>query len=76
MATRRRPRGTLVDPVAIGYEIERSAKQRLDAIARNSGVSGSYMLQLLIERLELNEKGVPKWWTPISSEEELPIPAA
>ncbi len=74
MATsRRRERGTRVDPVAVGYEVERAAKQRFEAIANHAGVSGSVLFEQMVEHVELNDQGIPVWMPPRERDGELPI---
>ncbi|PPF25747.1 hypothetical protein C5C42_13430 [Rathayibacter sp. AY1F7] len=73
MAARRLPRGSRKDPVALGYEVERPIKERLNAIARNANVSSAVVLTRMIERVELTEQGVPTWWEPLPRDNELPI---
>ena len=75
MAPRRRPRGSLIDPVPLGYVVERAAKDRLDKIAEKAGVSSSVMLEHIIANLELTSRGLPVTW-PTSTDQrdgELPI---
>lgn len=68
----RRPRGTRVDPVPLGYAIERDSKSQLDAMASRAGVSTSVFIERLIEHVqtELDPQGRPVWWP---QEEGLPI---
>lgn len=68
----RRPRGTRVDPVALGYAIERNSKSRLDAMAARAGVSTSVFIEQLVEHAEteLDDHGLPMWWP---QQEGLPI---
>jgi hypothetical protein len=76
MASRRRPRGSLVDGVPIGYVVERSAKDRLDAIAVRAGVSSAVMFEHVMAHLELTSRGLPVTWPeqPVR-DGELPIDA-
>lgn len=69
----KRPRGELTAPVGMNYVVNRPFKERLEAIAANSGVSASVMFEKIIEHVELTDQGVPIWWTPLSRNEELPI---
>ncbi|WP_181431234.1 hypothetical protein [Curtobacterium sp. MCBD17_021] len=76
MTARRRPRGTLVDPVLPGWRIERAAKERLETLARNAGVSAAVMVELLTEHVEVTDQGIPVWMPEQDRRQELPIPAA
>ncbi|CAI7614675.1 unnamed protein product [Penicillium discolor] len=65
MAPRRRPRGSLVDPVPLGYVVERSAKERLDRLADQAAVSSAVI------------RGLPVTWPEQELHDgELPIDAA
>ena len=76
MAARRRPRGTLVDPVLPGWRIERAAKERVETLARNAGVSAAVMVELLTQHVEVTDQGIPVWMPEHDRREELPISAA
>lgn len=75
MSKPRRPRGTRVDPVPLGYAIERDSKKHLDAMAAHAGVSTSVFIEHLVEHVqtELDDRGLPTWWP---QQEGLPIDAA
>ncbi len=74
MAPRRRPRGSLIDPVAVGYEVERASKDHFDAIAVRAGVSSAVLFERVVEHLELTDQGLPVWWpVELSREGQLPI---
>lgn len=71
MAPYRRPRGTLVDGVPLGYIIERDSKNRLDAIADRMGVSSAVFIEWMVDHVDLTEDGVPVRWTPAAKSTEL-----
>lgn len=73
----RRPRGSRIDPVRAGYEIERTARDRLDGLAAHVGVSPSVLLEHVIEHVETDGRGYPTWWPdkPLA-DGELPIDTA
>ena len=60
MQVKRRPRGTRIAPVRAAWSIELHRKERFDQIARNSGVTSSVFLELVIDHLEteLSDRGV------------------
>jgi hypothetical protein len=58
--------------VSIGYEVERSSKQRFDAIAEKAGVSSAVFFERVVDHIELSADGLPVWW-PEPTNEELPI---
>ncbi|WP_109212258.1 MULTISPECIES: hypothetical protein [Microbacterium] len=73
MAPRRRPRGSLVDPVNLGYEVERPAKERLDRVAEIANVSSAVMFEHIMAHLELTDQGLPTTWPANPRDGELPI---
>lgn len=78
MAAKRRPRGTLVDPVQLGYPVERRNKERFATIARNSNISAAALFDLLVENMTLDEHGIPLWLQAqlANKDGELPINSA
>jgi hypothetical protein len=76
MATRRssrRPRGTLLEPAKVHWEVEKAAKDKFDAIADRLELSGAQFFEYMVEHLELTDQGVPVWWPEQDRSEELPI---
>lgn len=73
MTPRRLPRNTRVDPVDLGYEVERANKDRWKAIATQAGVSPSALFDRMVENIQLDEHGVPVW---LPEHEGLPIDSA
>jgi len=76
VSPRRRPRGSLIDPVGVHWDVERTAKERFSAIARNANVSEAVLFEHVVLTLELTDQGVPTTWTPHSRDGELPIESA
>ncbi len=76
MAPRRRPRGSLVDPVNLGYEVERASKAKLERLADNAGVSGAVMFEHVMEHLSVTAQGLPASWPAQQRDGELPIDPA
>lgn len=70
---RRRPRGSLIDPVGVHWDVERRAKERFSAIARQADVSEAVLFEHVVAHLELTDQGVPTTWAPLPRDEELPI---
>ena len=75
MAPRRRPRGSVQQPMPVGFSIETQANERLSVVAKHMGVSRSFLIQRLIEHAdaELEATGDLAWWP---RDEELPINSA
>jgi hypothetical protein len=61
MEIKRRPRGTLVDRVQLGYPVERRNKELFATIARNANISAAALFDLLVENMPLDENGCPLW---------------
>lgn len=57
----RRPRGSLVDPQMLGYEVERVNKERWDALADYVEMSPSELFDLMVENIQLDAYGRPVW---------------
>lgn len=74
----RRPRGTLKDPVAIGWKIERESRDLIASMARASGVSASEFVERMAAHTEseLTDDGAPTWLRRTTPDGELPIDAA
>jgi len=63
-----------VDPVPLGYVVERNSKERLDRIAKLASVSSAVMFEHIIEHLELTTRGLPATWPEQELHDgELPI---
>lgn len=74
----RRPRGTLKDPVAIGWKIERDSRDLIASMAKASGVSASEFVELMADhtKSELTKQGRPSWMPEKDRDGELPISTA
>jgi hypothetical protein len=73
-SVRKRPRGSLRNPIRVGFMIEQENKTALRAMARAAGTTEAAMVDALIEhaRTELDDTGKPSW---LPGPEELPIDA-
>ena len=71
----RRKRGTMQDPVAIGWKIERSSRDRIAAMAAAAGVSASEFVERMAVHTEseLTMQGIPSWMPAKDRDGELPI---
>lgn len=77
MASRRRPRGSLIDPVPLGYVVEGEAKKKLDDVADIASVSSAVMFEHIMKHLQLNGRGLPVTWSEQELHDgELPIDTA
>jgi hypothetical protein len=75
MASRRRPRGSLVDVQQVALGFEAAANARLTALAAAAGTTKSALAQWLVERVPVDERGVPLGWEEDHPRDELPIGA-
>lgn len=74
----RRARGTIVDPVTVGFTVERAKRDRFNAIAENSELSSAVLFEKVVDHLEseLTNQGIPSWLPEKDRSEELPIDTA
>lgn len=74
----RKPRGTRVDPVGLGWAVEREAKDAFQVIAARANMSAAELFELTTGHLlaELGDDGLPNWLPRRSKGEELPISTA
>lgn len=73
MSSPRRPRGSLRDPIAMGWKVERGNKDYFAQIASKAGLSGAALFDLMVENLELDERGLPIWLPRENVKGQLPI---
>ena len=59
--TYRRPRGTMVRPTNLGYEVEKTSKDRWEDLAFSLEYSPSELFDLMVENLPLDAYGRPTW---------------
>ena len=72
--TPRRPGGSIVDGVTRKWTIEKTSRDATGEMARTTGISPSYWIDLVIQRelSEFNDHGMPSRIREASSREELP----
>nr|WP_176705494.1 hypothetical protein [Arthrobacter sp.]AXV46545.1 hypothetical protein pA58H1_p28 [Arthrobacter sp.] len=68
----RRVSGSVENPVALGWRVEDKNRQRVIELARKSEMSAAAFFDLMVENLDLDDRGIPPW-VPYKDEEELPI---
>ena len=73
MSIPRRPRGSMIDPVPLGWRVERTSRDEFIKLAERAGISGAALFDLMIETLELDDRGLPSWVPHDESERQLPI---
>lgn len=74
----RKPRGTRVDPVGLGWAVESEAKQAFQVIAARANMSAAELFELTTANMliHLNEQGLPDWLPVRARDGELPIDSA
>lgn len=73
MNVKRRPRGSMKEPVSVGWEIDRSVKDHFADLARKAGYTNSAFLELMMRSVVLDEDGTPTWVPKNDTEGQLPI---
>ncbi|MDZ5146365.1 hypothetical protein [Microbacterium testaceum] len=72
----RRERGTMINPKPLTYMVSGAVKERFEAIAKRSGMTGALFFEAIVEHLELTDQGIPPWVPPLDRDGELPIDTA
>lgn len=73
MSSPRRPRGSVQDPIAMGWKVQRENKDFFAHLASKAGMSGAALFDLMVENLELDDRGLPTWVPREDSKGQLPI---
>lgn len=68
-----RARGALKDPKPLGWKVESKNKDCFAALAEKSGYSAAAFFDLMIDTLELDDRGVPSWVPTEDNKGQLPI---
>lgn len=66
-----RERGTGQENVQVLVRVPPSIRDSIATLAKNMGLSRSQAFEQIIAHLEINEEGVPAWYSPDSDQEEL-----
>lgn len=69
----RRGHGSVENPVALGWRVSGANRQRLIDLARKSEMSAAAFFDLMVENLELDERGLPTWIPREDDKGQLPI---
>ena len=73
MAIRRRERGTLKNPVTLGWVVQKQQREKFIAIAERADVSAAVLFEQVVDHLELTDQGIPPWMPLKNRDGELPI---
>lgn len=73
MSDYRRRYRSVENPVALGWRVSSANRDRVTALARKSHMSAAAFFELMVENLQLDERGVPGWVPHDEDEGQLPI---
>lgn len=76
MSTPRRPKGSVRDPIPLGWRVERESRDTFTQLAAKAGISGAALFDLMVQSLELDDRGLPTWVPHEDSKGQLPIDKA
>lgn len=73
MSTPRRPKGSMKDPIPLGWRVERESRDRFSDLAAKADLSGAALFDLMVQTLELDDRGLPTWVPRDDDKGQLPI---
>nr|AXV46736.1 hypothetical protein pA8H1_p45 [Arthrobacter sp.] len=73
MSTPRRPKGSVKDPIPLGWRVERESRDTFTRLAAKAGISGAALFDMMVQSLELDDRGLPTWVPREDSKGQLPI---
>lgn len=73
MSTPRRPKGSVRDPIPLGWRVERESRDTFTRLAAKAGISGAALFDLMVQSIELDDRGLPTWVPREDSKGQLPI---
>ncbi len=76
MAVKRRARGTVGETIQAAWRIRPETKDTVTRIAEASGITSTYLIELMVANLPLTDQGIPTWLPERDRSGELPIEAA
>jgi predicted DNA-binding protein len=66
----RRKMGAVANPVLVSWRIELATRNRVNELAKRSGMSASEFVDRMVEHVVLTPQGVPPWVEPYISDGE------
>lgn len=76
MSSPRRPKGSMRDPIPLGWRVERESRDKFTELAAKAGISGAALFDMMVETLEIDDRGLPTWVPREDSKGQLPIDKA
>lgn len=64
------------DPIPLGWRVERESRDTFTQLAAKAGISGAALFDLMVQSLELDDRGLPTWVPHEDSKGQLPIDKA
>lgn len=61
------------DPIPLGWRVERENRDKFTELAAKAGISGAALFDMMVETLELDDRGLPAWLPRDDSKGHLPI---
>jgi len=61
------------DPIPLGWRVERENRDKFTELAAKAGISGAALFDMMVETLELDDRGLPAWLPRDDSKGQLPI---
>lgn len=61
------------DPIPLGWRVERESRDKFTDLAAKAGISGAALFDLMVETLEIDDRGLPTWVPRDDSRGQLPI---
>lgn len=73
MSSPRRPKGSMKDPIPLGWRVERESRDKFTELAAKAGISGAALFDMMVQTLKLDDRGLPTWLPRTDDEGKLPI---
>lgn len=61
------------DPIPLGWRVERESRDRFSELAAKADLSGAALFDLMVQTLELDDRGLPTWVPRDDDKDQLPI---
>lgn len=61
------------DPIPLGWRVERESRDKFTEFAAIAGISGAALFDLMVDTLEIDDRGLPSWVPREDPEGRLPI---
>lgn len=61
------------DPIPLGWRVERESRDRFSDLAAKADLSGAALFDLMVQTLELDDRGLPTWVPRDDDKGQLPI---